>query len=172
MNKSILLGLLFVCVFVVALNTMMKKEILDATKKTITQSKQLDSIRQFSHKEVGRVLTIIDGIYLIEHCKDTTISIDSVYGVVQTNFRRTIQKNKKTLGPTYNSVYINYCANCHDTGIMGAPNKPPNKPFDILFNHVWNGYEGEYGEMPVKGDCFDCDSLDIESAIKFFQTKI
>jgi cytochrome c5 len=73
------------------------------------------------------------------------------------------------------AVYQKACIACHAAGIAGAAaitdkarweaNKA--KGLETLRQHALNGYTGNYGTMPPKGACADCDENDLKNAILY-----
>lgn len=72
-------------------------------------------------------------------------------------------------------VYENSCIACHMKGVAGAAKLTDKdrwvisakKGKDTLFMHVKEGYKGEYGVMPEKGQCKDCSDQDIYDGLSY-----
>ncbi len=68
-------------------------------------------------------------------------------------------------------VYQRSCASCHDKGMDGAPKLGDkqtwqpliDKNMDVLFTHTLKGY----GNMPAKGGCTQCTTIEIEAAVRY-----
>ncbi len=73
------------------------------------------------------------------------------------------------------AVYQKACIACHAAGIAGAAALTNTerweanraKGMSTLQQHVFNGFTGNYGTMPPKGACVDCDEEDLKHAILY-----
>lgn len=72
-------------------------------------------------------------------------------------------------------VYMNFCANCHDSGIAGAP-KVGDKPAwaersakgtDAMVKNAINGYQGSAGYMPAKGGHSALTDEEVSDAVHY-----
>lgn len=74
-----------------------------------------------------------------------------------------------------NKVYENACIACHLKGVAGAAKltdkerwmESAQKGKDTLFMHVKEGYSGDYGVMPEKGECKECSDQDIYDGLSY-----
>lgn len=68
-------------------------------------------------------------------------------------------------------VYDQYCASCHNSGLMGAPKKGDADDWAarisqgdaVLAKHAIQGFNA----MPAKGTCMDCSDDEIIAAINY-----
>ena len=68
-------------------------------------------------------------------------------------------------------IYDQYCASCHNSGLMGAPKKGDANDWDtrisqgdaVLAKHAIEGFNA----MPAKGTCMDCSDEEIVAAINY-----
>lgn len=72
---------------------------------------------------------------------------------------------------TGQAVYDQYCASCHNSGLMGAPKKGDADDWvtrisqgdAVLTEHAIKGFNA----MPAKGTCMDCSDDEIVAAINY-----
>ena len=72
---------------------------------------------------------------------------------------------------TGQAVYDQYCASCHNSGLMGAPKKGDADDWatrvsqgdTVLAKHAIEGFNA----MPAKGTCMDCSDDEIIAAINY-----
>ena len=72
---------------------------------------------------------------------------------------------------TGQAVYDQYCASCHNSGLMGAPEKGNADDWAarvsqgdaVLAKHAIEGFNA----MPAKGTCMDCSDDEIIAAINY-----
>ncbi|PST85389.1 cytochrome C [Photobacterium sp. NCIMB 13483] len=72
---------------------------------------------------------------------------------------------------TSQAVYDQYCASCHNSGLMGAPKKGNADDWAarvsqgdaVLAKHAIEGFNA----MPAKGTCMDCSDDEIIAAINY-----
>ena len=73
------------------------------------------------------------------------------------------------------AVYDKACATCHDKGIGGAAKmsnkerwlESAEKGMGTMVKHVNDGYTGDYGVIPPKGNCQDCSEEDIYDGVAY-----
>lgn len=73
------------------------------------------------------------------------------------------------------SVYSETCSLCHNEGEEGAPMLHHKSEWDerikkgeaMLINHAINGFQGNYGKMPAKGDNESLTEEQVTAAVKF-----
>ena len=74
------------------------------------------------------------------------------------------------------TLYKEFCSNCHDPGIAGAPKTGEKAAWEALLKSrgfdalVLNTIKGA-GMMPVKGACVACSDKEIEEVVKFMLDK-
>ncbi|MEC6833928.1 c-type cytochrome [Photobacterium toruni] len=72
---------------------------------------------------------------------------------------------------TGQAIYDQYCASCHNSGLMGAPQKGNADDWAarisqgdaVLAKHAIEGFNA----MPAKGACMDCSDEEIIAAINY-----
>ncbi len=78
----------------------------------------------------------------------------------------------ETSGPrSGKDIYDSKCANCHGTGVMGAPKLGQAadwsgriaKGEESLFSNAINGFNS----MPPKGTCADCSDDELKDTVKY-----
>ncbi len=77
------------------------------------------------------------------------------------------------------AIYDKYCFACHMTGVAGAAaltdkarwEANATKKMDLLVTHAWDGYTGNYGVLPAKGTCMDCEKSDLYDAIHYMMSQ-
>ncbi|OBU15395.1 cytochrome C [Photobacterium aquimaris] len=76
-----------------------------------------------------------------------------------------------TSARTAQAIYDQYCASCHNSGLMGAPKKGDADDWAarvsqgdaVLAKHAIEGFNA----MPAKGTCMDCSDDEIVAAINY-----
>lgn len=76
-----------------------------------------------------------------------------------------------TSSRTAQAIYDQYCASCHNSGLMGAPKKGDADDWAarvsqgdaVLAKHAIEGFNA----MPAKGTCMDCSDDEIVAAINY-----
>ncbi|SMY36867.1 c-type cytochrome [Photobacterium andalusiense] len=76
-----------------------------------------------------------------------------------------------TSSRTGQAIYDQYCASCHNSGLMGAPKKGDADDWAarvsqgdaVLAKHAIEGFNA----MPAKGTCMDCSDDEIVAAINY-----
>jgi len=76
-------------------------------------------------------------------------------------------------------TYQKYCHSCHNQGLGGAPKIGhqeiwvglASKGLDTLTTHVYNGFKGHQGIIPMKGTCMHCSEEDIRHAIIYLLSR-
>lgn len=77
-------------------------------------------------------------------------------------------------------IYSKACFQCHTYSLSGAANltdfdywnRVADKGIDTIFNHVKEGYNGNRGIMPPKGNCFECSDEELRASILYIFQKI
>ncbi len=72
---------------------------------------------------------------------------------------------------TSQAIYDQYCASCHNSGLMGAPKKGDADDWAarvsqgdaVLAEHAIKGFNA----MPAKGTCMDCSDEEIVAVINY-----
>ncbi|PSU88692.1 cytochrome C [Photobacterium kishitanii] len=72
---------------------------------------------------------------------------------------------------TGQAIYDQYCASCHNSGLMAAPKKGDADDWAtrvsqgdaVLAEHAIKGFNA----MPAKGTCMDCSDAEIVAAINY-----
>ena len=98
----------------------------------------------------------------------------SIYGDPQ---MKNISAEMFTLGK---KVYSRSCFTCHTYGLSGAAklvdfdywNRVADKGIDTIFTHVKEGYNGNRGIMPPRGNCFNCSDEELRASILYIFQKI
>lgn len=74
------------------------------------------------------------------------------------------------------TLYVNFCSNCHDPGIAGAPKTGNKSEWGTLLKN--RGYAGLVdntirgaGLMPARGACVGCSEEEIEDVVRFMLEK-
>ncbi len=71
------------------------------------------------------------------------------------------------------------CFICHKDGVGGAAmltdktrwTNNRTKDLNVLIQHVYDGFTGEYGTMTPKGTCMDCSKDDLRDAIFYMMNE-
>lgn len=77
---------------------------------------------------------------------------------------------------TPEKLYVNFCSNCHDPGIAGAPKTGDKAAWDKLIQVrgmdqlVLNTIKGA-GLMPPRGACVECTDAEIKAVVQFMLDK-
>lgn len=107
-------------------------------------------------------------------CSDDDIkgAVDYIFTLLEGGSSR--PKGDKPKVPTLENgqqVYEAVCSICHEGGALGAAslddhpywNNVVEQGMDTLYTHTLEGY----GNMPAKGACVDCDTVDVMSAVNY-----
>jgi cytochrome c5 len=73
-------------------------------------------------------------------------------------------------------IFQTYCAECHSTGISGAPRISDKAAWAqriaqgqaVLLQHALHGYKG----MPGRGSCSTCTDAEIKASVEFIIGKV
>jgi len=80
------------------------------------------------------------------------------------------------VGRSGEQIFQTYCAECHSTGISGAPKLGDKQAWvprlaqgqDVLVQHALRGYKF----MPGRGSCSTCTDAEIKASVEFMVSKV
>jgi cytochrome c5 len=81
-----------------------------------------------------------------------------------------------TTGRTGEQIFQIYCAECHSTGISGAPRISDKSAWaqriaqgqSVLLEHALRGFKN----MPGRGSCSTCSDAEIKASVEFIVKKV
>ncbi|MFZ6688200.1 c-type cytochrome [Undibacterium sp. SXout11W] len=111
-------------------------------------------------------------VALTLYCVGSTIAVDVfAAGAMSANPNANVRAGRS--GAT---VFTLMCAECHITGISGAPKMSDKAAWtarlkqspDTLLEHALHGYK----MMPARGSCSSCSDTEIKAAVEYMLEKV